>query len=65
MLSMADYLRGKNTIDLPDEILIFLLASKTGWSLREIMQLSKKDFFIYAGLARISTTLDLEQSKNK
>ena len=50
---MVDILRGRwpSHKELPTQVAEMLLANQTGWSLREIRNLEKKDFEIFAKLS--------------
>ena len=49
---MADILRGKSpsSAHIPPEVIVFLIATQTGWSLEYIKSLQEKDYKIFSQL---------------
>jgi len=57
---MADILQGKTpSLSLmPPEIVTFLIATETGWSLEYIDDLSEKDFKIFSSLCLLNKKMN-------
>ena len=57
---MADILQGKTpSLSLmPPEIITFLIATETGWTLEYIEELSEKDFKIFSSLCLLTKKMN-------
>ena len=64
---MADILQGKTpSLSLmPPEIVTFLIATETGWSLEYINDLSERDFKVFSSLCLLNKKMNYIANQSK
>jgi hypothetical protein len=62
---MADILGGKSPslANIPPEVIVFLLATQTGWTIEYIKSLSEKDYKVFAQLSLLKEKFNVVNSK--